>query len=58
MLRRRGAPIARIVAAINVAGFLMRAGLSSTEQTRRDAFHAARAHAIGLRRRELLARVR
>ena len=56
MARRRGIAIARIVAAINVLGFLARAGVS--RRTRSDALSAARAHAIGLRPRAMLARVR
>jgi N-acetylglucosaminyl-diphospho-decaprenol L-rhamnosyltransferase len=67
MLRRRGPAITRIVAAMNVGGFLLRAALqeplaligSGGARERRDrALGAARAHSIGLRSRSVLRRVR
>jgi hypothetical protein len=67
LVRRRGLAIARVVAVINVVGYLVRwstasagrrVGYSSSGQTPRSALDAARAHAIGLRHRELLERVR
>jgi N-acetylglucosaminyl-diphospho-decaprenol L-rhamnosyltransferase len=67
MARRRGLTVARVVAAINVAGFLLRAsvaalagllGRSSAREVRRAALSAARAHTIGLRDRAVLERTR
>ena len=56
--RRRGRAIARLIAALNVGGFLVRAaafslpaasGSRRARRARQDALNAARAHAIGLR---------
>jgi GT2 family glycosyltransferase len=56
--RRRGPAIARLIAAVNVAGFSLRAavqtpaaaaGSGRARRARRDSLNAARAHAIGLR---------
>jgi GT2 family glycosyltransferase len=67
MARRRGLPVARTVAAINVAGFLLRFVLTSpgallgspaSSLARRNALNAARAHAIGLRPRREVKRAR
>ena len=66
MIRRRGPVHARIIAALNVVGFLGRAALVSIRDTlrggspaaRRSALSAARAHAVGLRPRRRLDSVR
>jgi N-acetylglucosaminyl-diphospho-decaprenol L-rhamnosyltransferase len=67
MLRRRGLAITRLVAVINVVGFLLRAavqspaaliGMGSARQQRDNALNAARAHSIGLRPRAVLQEVR
>jgi N-acetylglucosaminyl-diphospho-decaprenol L-rhamnosyltransferase len=67
MARRRGLPVTRLIAAINVVGFLTRAIAASSltligcrrgrEAGRRE-FQAARSHAIGLRPRDVLQRIR
>jgi N-acetylglucosaminyl-diphospho-decaprenol L-rhamnosyltransferase len=58
MSRRRGATIARVVAAINVCGFLLRGAVSlpgellgsdAARHRRRSSLNAARAHGVGLR---------
>jgi GT2 family glycosyltransferase len=63
LARRRGFPYARLIAAVNVAGFLARAVLLSAlsfvrgraaADARRQALDAARAHSVGLRRRRRL----
>ena len=65
--RRRGFIFARLIAAINVGGFLLRAamhtvaalsGSGSARLARRDAMNAARAHTVGFRSRSWLGRVR
>ena len=67
LLRRRGAAYMRLIAAVNVFGFLARAGVlalaaASGSRRRRNgrqaALGAARAHAVGLQPRRLLERVR
>jgi GT2 family glycosyltransferase len=67
MARRRGLPIARIVAAINVTAYTARAaamlpaallGLDRGRQTRQRMLETARAHVVGLRRRAMLEGVR
>ena len=67
MLRRRGAAYTRLIAAANVIGFLARAGLLSLRAASRgapvrgagqSALLAARAHAVGLRSRRALERLR
>jgi GT2 family glycosyltransferase len=67
MVRRRGPLVARVVAGINVLGFLARGatwlpgallGSAEARDRRRHALSAARSHAIGLRRRSVLERVR
>jgi GT2 family glycosyltransferase len=56
--RRRGAAFARLIAAVNVAGFALRAALYTplaaagggrARQGRRESLNAARAHMVGLR---------
>jgi GT2 family glycosyltransferase len=58
LARRRGPAFARLIAAANVAGFLLRAaaytpaaaaGAARARRARRDSLNAVRAHAIGLR---------
>jgi GT2 family glycosyltransferase len=58
LARRRGRAFARLIAVVNVGGFLLRAGVrwpaavagsGSARRARRDSLNAARAHAIGLR---------
>jgi N-acetylglucosaminyl-diphospho-decaprenol L-rhamnosyltransferase len=58
LARRRGRAFARLIAFVNVGGFLLRAGLqspaavagsASARRARQDSLNAARAHAIGLR---------
>lgn len=58
--RRRGRTFARLIAAVNVTGFLLRttlhtagalAGSGRARRARRDSLNAVRAHAIGLRPR-------
>jgi GT2 family glycosyltransferase len=58
LVRRRGPAFAWLIAATNVAGFLLRAaaytpaaaaGSGRARRARRDSLNAARAHAIGLR---------
>jgi GT2 family glycosyltransferase len=65
LLRRRGAVVARLVAAINVVGFHARAAVSwpgavagqaRARSARAGALQAARAHSIGLRSRSLIER--
>lgn len=67
MARRRGLAVARTVAAINVAGYMLQGAVSlpgallgraASKQTRRDAVNAARAHMVGLSRRSALERIR
>jgi GT2 family glycosyltransferase len=67
MARRRGFPMTRAVAAINVAGYLARAAatlpraMAGNQEARgacRGAFDAARTHSVGLRERSRLERVR
>jgi N-acetylglucosaminyl-diphospho-decaprenol L-rhamnosyltransferase len=59
LLRRRGLAYARLIATINVLGFLLRAALlwplrGSRPGAGPAAFYAARAHSVGLRPRRLL----
>ncbi len=58
LTRRRGRAFARLIALVNVGGFLLRAGAhspaavagsASARRARQDSLNAARAHAIGLR---------
>jgi GT2 family glycosyltransferase len=65
--RRRGFAFARAIALINVVGYLTRAmtrwpaarlGHTASERTRQDALAAVRSHAVGLRPRSVLERVR
>lgn len=58
LARRRGRGFAKVIAFVNVAGFLLRAavcllpaaaGSAKARRTRRDSLNAARAHAVGLR---------
>ena len=58
LTRRRGRAFARLIALVNVGGFLLRAGVRwpaavagsvPARRDRRDSLNAARAHAIGLR---------
>jgi GT2 family glycosyltransferase len=58
LARRRGRALARLIALVNVGGFVLRAGVrwpagvagsTSARQARQDSLNAARAHAIGLR---------
>ncbi len=65
--RRRGLLVARLVAALYVAGFLLRAaacspgalaGSSASRRALRHALDAARVHCVGLRPRHLLQQVR
>jgi len=67
LLRRRGPAYARLIAVLNVGGFLLRAAVLSVPAlagnrgasvAARAALSAARAHSIGLRSRSLLERVR
>ncbi len=67
MARRRGFAVTRLVAIINVAGYLFRwlqasvaaaSGSRAAHPLRERAFQAARAHAIGLRERGRLQRIR
>lgn len=67
MARRRGWPLMRLVAAINVLGHLLRAAVATAAgragrptagAAREQAISSARAHAIGLRARAHLSRVR
>jgi GT2 family glycosyltransferase len=67
MARRRGWPLTRLSAAITVGGYLARAaaatpgarrGRREAEIARQGALESARAHAVGLRPRERLRRVR
>jgi GT2 family glycosyltransferase len=67
LLRRRGIYVARIIALINVLGFMTRAavvlpgallGSTRCRLAHRDALNAARAHTVGLRSRGRLQRVR
>lgn len=67
MARRRGLPVTRLIATINVVGFLVRGvaasaltliGCRRCREAGRRAFGAARSHAIGLRPRDVLQRVR
>lgn len=67
MARRRGIMIARIVAAINVGGFLIRStaslpgallGSTSARNARRSALDGASAHMVGLGSRSTLERIR
>lgn len=59
LARRRGFPYARLIAAVNVVGFLAQAVLLSLvrrggRDARNHALGAARAHSVGLRRRRRL----
>jgi len=67
MARRRGFLVARLVAALYVVGFLLRAaarspgalvGSSASRRAQRNALNTARAHAVGLRPRNVLEQVR
>jgi hypothetical protein len=68
LARRRGLAYARLIATLNVVGYLARAGILSirdkargttaTRDARESAMNAARAHSVGLRSRGLLDRVR
>ena len=66
LARRRGFPYARIVASVNVAGFMLHALVltpaarfsSRARAARERAIGIARAHSVGLRARDVLARVR
>jgi GT2 family glycosyltransferase len=66
-MRRRGPVIARVIAAINVGGYLARAGVlwplaaagsGRARALRVQALNAARAHAVGLQSRRQLDKVR
>ena len=66
MMRRRGLVMTRLVAAINVGGFLLRAlvfspiarlGVAKAQQLRHDSLNSAHAHSIGLRPRSVLDRI-
>lgn len=67
MARRRGWPLMRLIATINVVGYMARAlaltpasalGRPEASSSRRRAIDSARAHSVGLRQRERLAQVR
>jgi N-acetylglucosaminyl-diphospho-decaprenol L-rhamnosyltransferase len=67
MVRRRGLAVARLVAIINVIGFLLRAatrlpaaaaGSDSAREAARSSLSASKAHALGLRSRRFLEAVR
>jgi N-acetylglucosaminyl-diphospho-decaprenol L-rhamnosyltransferase len=67
LMKRRGLAYARLIATLNVAGFLARAALLSvsgsvrgrtSDEARQSALNAARAHSVGLRSRRLLESVR
>jgi N-acetylglucosaminyl-diphospho-decaprenol L-rhamnosyltransferase len=59
LARRRGLPVTRLVATINVGGQLARWAAAVTRGTSRQSYlESARAHSIGLRDRGLLERLR